>query len=105
MAHRITEADLQRRVDYLNRITDSPAQYIDDFATCKPAIGHWHLSHAYGGVALHRTMNSGGGVTSYLTAGHVPKRELFNALCAFLEGIEYVDREIQTGRGWPNRSE
>jgi len=46
------------------------------------------LSHAYGGVCLHRMYNEGGGVTSPLSTGHIPKRELLGLLHAFINGIE-----------------
>jgi hypothetical protein len=82
---RITEADLQAKVNRLNRITGSPAEpYTDGTAT----IGNYHLSHAYGGVCLHRMHNSGGGVSSPLSTGHVSKRELAGLLSAFIAGIE-----------------
>ncbi len=82
--NRITEKHLQAVVDRLNRITNSPAQpYIDG----KAQIGCYHLSHAYGGVCLHRMYNEGGGVTSPLSTGHIPKRELAGLLYAFISGI------------------
>jgi hypothetical protein len=51
-------------------------------------IGNYHLSHAYGGVCLHRMHNDGGGCTAPLIGGHVPKRELAGLLSAFIAGIE-----------------
>lgn len=82
---RITEKDLQAIVDRINRITNSPAvPYIDG----KAQIGNYHISHAYGGVALHRMHNEGGGVSSPLSTGHIPKRELANLMYAFINGIE-----------------
>jgi hypothetical protein len=82
--NRITEKHLQAVVDRLNIITKSPASpYIDG----KAQIGNYHLSHAYGGVCLHRMYNDGGGVTSPLSVGHVSKRELAGLLYAFIAGI------------------
>ena len=81
---RITEKHLQAKIDYLNKITNSPAaSYIDG----KAQIGNYHLSHAYGGVCLHRMYNDGGGVSSPLSTGHIPKRELAGLLDAFIAGI------------------
>jgi hypothetical protein len=82
--NRITEKHLQAIVDRLNRITGSPAApYVDG----KAQIGNYHLSHAYGGVCLHRMHNDGGGVSSPLSTGHVTKRELAGLLHAFIAGI------------------
>jgi hypothetical protein len=82
---RITEAHLQAKVDRLNRITGSPAE---PWTAGKANIGNYHLSHAYGGVCLHRMHNSGGAVSSPLSTGHVSKRELAGLLDAFINGIE-----------------
>ena len=85
MTTRITEKHLQAIVDRLNRITGSPAApYIEG----KAQIGNYHLSHAYGGVCLHRMHNEGGGVSSPLSTGHITKRELQGLLYAFISGIE-----------------
>lgn len=53
-------------------------------------IGNYHLSWAYGGVCLHKMHNDGGGVSTPLSSGHVPKKELFNELCAFIRGVEFA---------------
>jgi len=82
---RITEKDLQAIVNRINRITNSPAEpYING----KAQIGNYHISHAYGGVALHRMHNENGGVSSPLSTGHIPKRELAALMYAFINGIE-----------------
>ncbi len=84
MSNRVTEKQLQAIVDRINRITNSPAApYIDG----KAQIGNYHLSHAYGGVSLHRMHNEGGGVSSPLSIGHVPKRELAALMYAFICGL------------------
>tara|TARA_R110000868_G_scaffold134063_1_gene345925 strand:+ start:246 stop:515 length:270 start_codon:yes stop_codon:yes gene_type:complete len=83
--NRVTEKHLQNIVDRLNRITGMPAApYIDG----KAQIGNYHLSHAYGGVCLHRMVGEGGGVSNPLSTGHIPKRELQGLLYAFISGIE-----------------
>ena len=82
---RITETHLQAKIDRLNRITGSPAE---PYTNGKANVGNYHLSHAYGGVCLHRMHNSGGGVSSPLSTGHVSKRELAGLLSAFIAGIE-----------------
>jgi hypothetical protein len=83
--NRVTEKQLEAIVDRINRITGSPsAPYIDG----KAQVGNYHISHAYGGVALHRMYNEGGGVTSPLSTGHIPKRELAALMYAFINGLE-----------------
>jgi len=52
-------------------------------------IGNFHLSHAYGGVCLHRMVNEGGGVTDIFGCGHVTKRDLANRMQAFIKGLEF----------------
>jgi len=83
--NRVTEKQLQAVVDRLNRITGSP---LEPYVGREAQIGNYHLSHAYGGVCLHRMYNEGGGVTSPLSTGHIPKRELLGLLHAFINGIE-----------------
>ena len=83
---RITEKQLDALCLRLNRLTHSPeTPYTDG----KANIGNFHISHAYGGVCLHRMYNAGGGITTPLNACHAPKRELYAALHAFLDGIEF----------------
>jgi hypothetical protein len=46
------------------------------------------LSGAYGGVALHRMYNAGGGVSDVFGSGHMSKRELYGRMHAFIRGME-----------------
>lgn len=82
--NRITEKDLEAVCERINRITNSPLQ---PYANGKAQIGNYHISHAYGGAELHRMHNDGGGVTTPLHTGHVTKRELYNAMHAFIAGL------------------
>lgn len=89
MAQRITDKQLQAVVDRINRITGSPMEYMtmtDGKRTIN--IGHYHISGAYGGVCLHRTMNDDGGVNCPIRQGHIPKRELYERMHAFIAGLE-----------------
>ena len=70
---RITEAMLDARAARLNRMTGSPAE---PYTNGKANVGNYHISHAYGGVCLHRMYNEGGGVSCPIIGGHVPKSEL-----------------------------
>ncbi len=93
---RITERDLKGLVERLNRITNSPLTYCSERPNGEVIngssrvvnIGHYHFSHAYGGVCLHRTSNASGGVNTVLSGGHVPKRQAYNDTWAFIKGIE-----------------
>lgn len=91
----ITKADLQATVDRINRMTGSPmepytksGEVPDQKYTAN--IGNYHLSGAYGGYALHRMDTDGGGITDVLRVGHVSKRELYNAMQAFIRGIDAI---------------
>ena len=84
MTTRYTRKDLDAIVTRINKITKSPLQpYTDRVAN----VGNYHISGAYGGVALHRMANESGGVTDVLRVGHVPKAELARLMFAFIEGI------------------
>lgn len=86
---RITDKFLQAQIARLNKLTGSPdAPYIDG----KAQPGNFHLSHAYGGVCLHRMHNTGG-VSSPLNVGHISKRELSDLIFAFIAGIEFAQNQ------------
>lgn len=97
MATRITDKDLNNRCDYLNKLTGSPAAPYAPWVEGQPntqraQVGNFHISGAYGGVQLHRISNTGGGVSTPLNTGYVTKRELYEALSAFIAGIELERR-------------
>ena len=89
--NRVTEKRLQAIVDRLNRITNSP---MEPYIGREAQIGNYHLSHAYGGVCLHRMHNENGGVSSPLSIGHVPKRELAALMYAYISGVETQREEV-----------
>jgi hypothetical protein len=91
MADRITDKHLDALCERLNKLTDSPAApYVIDRVTGRnrACIGNHHISHAYGGVCLHRMSNESGGVTCPLIHGHVKKRELYDAMYNYISGLE-----------------
>lgn len=89
MRDRVTDKMLQFLVDRINEVTGSPKEpWTRKGDKLTSNIGNYHISSAYGGVCLHRMMNGGGGVNTPLVCGHVPKRELYNAMRAFLTGLE-----------------
>lgn len=85
MRDRITIKDLRALCDRLNKLTDSPMQYWGDG---KANVGNYHISQAYGGYALHRVHNQGGGITTPLSSYHRPARELWEQMQAYLHGFE-----------------
>ena len=89
MTDRISVKQLERLVDEINRVTGSPAEpwTKQPDGHFKANIGNYHLSGAYGGYCLHRMYNDGGGVTTPLVSGHVPKRDLYWKMHAFLSGL------------------
>ena len=89
--NRITNRDLELMVNQLNAITDSPLEtYSRNQENTRSIanVGNFHISSAYGGVALHRISNPSGSVSTPLGLGHVTKRELYDSMSAFLAGIE-----------------
>lgn len=89
MSMRITEKHLQFIVDQINQVTGSPmtSHTKTDDGKFYANIGNYHLSHAYGGVCLHRMSNLGGGVSTPLSHGHVPKRQLYDMMVSYLDGL------------------
>jgi len=86
---RITDKDLNGLAARINRVTGSPeVPYTSDGERHRAQIGNYHISHAYGGVCLHRMCSDGGGVTDVFRSGHIPKRELYFRMSAFLDGLE-----------------
>lgn len=100
MTQRITDKDLDHLCERLNKLTGSPlvayAPWIEGQPNkCRAQVGNFHISHAYGGVCLHRMSNTSGGVSCPLNAGHGPKRELYEQMRAMIAGIELVQRHAE----------
>jgi hypothetical protein len=96
MTYRITEAMLKKRIEQLNKLTNSPLTPYTRTAEGRSVanVGNYHLSHAYGGVCVHRMHNESGGVSTPIISYHTTKRECFDALCAFISGIEFALEEL-----------
>ena len=93
---RVTKKMLENKVDHLNEITNSPRKYFTSGGCIKYGIiniGHFCISGAYGGYELQRVYNEGGGVTTPLNTGHIPKKELYNLISAFVSGIEFNNKQ------------
>jgi hypothetical protein len=89
---RITRKHLEPVVARLNRETNSPASpwTCGEDGKYRANIGNYRLSGAYGGWSLHRMVNESGGVSDVFSCGHVPARDLYNQLHAYLRGIEFA---------------
>ena len=85
---RITLSQLKHKVSYLNQITNNPSMaWKQIHGKLVGQIGHYHLAQAYGGYSLNQTMNEGGGVRDIIR-GYRTKREVYEWLDAFIQGIE-----------------
>ena len=96
--NRITEKDLEAVCKRINIVTNSPlTPYTKIGDRYEPQALCYHLSHAYGGVALHRMSGNKGctGVTDVFSGGHGTKRELYDRMHAFLRGFESAN-EVQS---------
>ena len=87
---RITNKHLELQIERLNEITNSPktpyTRAEDGKLTAN--VGNHHLSGAYGGFCVHRMANTSGGVSTPISYGHIPKRELYEKLVSYIAGIE-----------------
>lgn len=88
---RVTIKNLNDLVDMLNNVTDNPIQpYMrTESGHTVAQVGNFHLSQAYGGIALHQ-MVDGGGVCDVFKSGHVSKKELHQQIQAFIDGARYA---------------
>lgn len=86
---RITNKHLDMMVARLNKLTGNHSTpYDTSKRPIKANIGNYHISGAYGGVSLHQIMNDGGGIDDIFRSGHMTKRELYNRISAYIDGIE-----------------
>ena len=94
MTTRTTNKELEALAEWINKITDSPVACYEKDETGKyqPQAGCYHISGAYGGVALHRMSMTPGctGVTDVFGCGHMPKKELAARMRSFIRGVEAV---------------
>lgn len=98
MSDRVTISDLEAICRRINRTVNGTDQTpvwetvhdLEEAPFRHANIGVFYLDGAYGGYALYRIMNEGGGVTDVFNGGHMPKRELQARMFAFLEGIATV---------------
>ena len=92
--HRITIKMLELRAEKINKVLGMPLTYSSEINGIRQTnIGHFHIDEAYGGFSLQQTDNDMGGVSDVFNAGHMPARDLFNRMCAFLDGVRAA-REV-----------
>jgi hypothetical protein len=92
MAERITDKDLEQLVKELNELTGNPVEpsYLDpELGHYRSNVGHYFIDRGYGGVRLGRITNLGGAMHAVLSNNYKPKRELWNTMRAFVQGIRY----------------
>lgn len=85
---RTTIKNLQNVVDRINRdlgTPDTPYRQIDE-NHFEANVGNYHLSQAYGGVALHKMANTSGAAEDVFRSGHVSNANLYGLLHAFIAG-------------------
>ena len=88
---RITQKMLQTKLDYLNNITGNKVETHTKKETGHETnIGNYHLDFSYCGIAVHQYYNTQGGISVPFGCGHVTKRELFDLLCAYIDGVDVV---------------
>lgn len=89
----ITLSMLKNKIDYLNELTNSPMKPYSRVNDRNIAnIGNFHLYQAYGAFGLHRMVNEGGGVSDSYIYGLHTKRELFERLNSFINGLQFNER-------------
>ena len=86
---RITKKQLESLVKYINELTGNPNEPYtrDESGKYTANIGNYHLDGAYVGWRLVQMVNESGAITNVLSSGYIPKRQLFNELHAFIQGI------------------
>lgn len=98
MTNRITDSMLEARIRRLNELTGSPLtpwSQIDGKNVAN--VGNFHLSCAYGGVCLHRMSNKSGGVSTPLVSYHTTKRDLYDRINSFMDGIYFAQDNMKEG--------
>lgn len=88
---RITDSNIKVICDHINRLfgfKDCELWEKDETGRNNATIGMFYIDGAYGGVALYCMVTNGGGVSDVFNRGHMTKRELYDAMQAYIRGIE-----------------
>lgn len=86
---RITDKHLEILVKRINVVTKNPVTSWTKYKNgrIKANVGNYYIDNGYGGVALYQMINERGGVNDIFNSGYMTKRDLYNRLRAFLEGL------------------
>ena len=86
---RITNKDLEAVVRRINTMTNNPIEpYTKGEDGCFHSnVGNYHISGAYGGVSLHQMSNEQGGIRDVFSCGHTTKKDLYNRMQAYINGL------------------
>ena len=86
--HRITQNNLEALCEAINRAAGTPLTNYTKHpdGTIAPNAHNYHLDGAYGGWGLCQMCEEGTGVRDII-GGHMPKRELYDRMQAFLAGL------------------
>ena len=87
---RMTNEKLEGLARIINKLTNNPLEPMstDENGRTQFNGGCYHLSGAYGGKSLHRMSKRGSGTSDVFSCGHIPKRDLYNRMRAFIDGLE-----------------
>jgi hypothetical protein len=88
---RITRKMLESRVETINSILNcNPAPYTrSEDGKLAANVGTFYLSGAYGGYCVNRMANDSGGVSMPIWNGHIPARDAYERISAFIAGIQF----------------
>jgi hypothetical protein len=88
--NRITKKQLIARIETINSILNRPATpYSQADGKLIANIGNFSLSQCYGGYCVHLMVNDGGGVSTPIWAGHIPARDAYERISAFIAGLQF----------------
>lgn len=97
--HRITRGMLDEACERINKALKCPLTYSSTVVLSEvngirqTNVGNFRIDCAYGGFALYQTADEMGGVRETFNCGHIPARDLYNRMIAFLDGIRAA-REV-----------
>lgn len=88
--NRISMEKLRGLCDYLNKLIGHEGEVWtkDEQGNNHATVGMYYISNAYGGVNLVRVVQANGGVQCPLDHCHIPMRELYEQMRAYIAGIE-----------------
>tara|TARA_A200000113_G_C8858775_1_gene352613 strand:+ start:1400 stop:1735 length:336 start_codon:yes stop_codon:yes gene_type:complete len=89
---RTTTKHIESLIKQLNELTHNPTETNYLLTTNQGRklcwnVGNYHLISAYGGYNLAQVVNNDGGITEPIYGGYVSKRELYNKLTAYTNGV------------------